>query len=83
MAATKCEIGNWFDYGVQQGATHMIVASDLFDYEDFPVFVKPSQDVNETYKQYTNGEKMLTVMEVYNLSQDKALQMDQRRAFNF
>lgn len=81
MAASRREIEEWFDAGVALGATHMIVACDTFDWSDYPVFVFPDQDVREIEPRYkTNMQK---VMEVYNLSMDKAAQMAEHRAFNY
>ena len=45
---TKHEIAQWFDRGVSEGATHMIVVCDTFDHEDYPVYVTPSDDVRGT-----------------------------------
>lgn len=33
MGTTQQEISEWFDRGVKEGATHMIVVCDTFDYE--------------------------------------------------
>lgn len=82
MGTTKEDIGTWFDEGVQQGATHMIVVCDTFDYEDYPVYVKPGEDVREKYEQY-NGKNMQRVMEVYSLKKSKESQLDERRVFHF
>ena len=39
-------IREWFNRGIELGATHLIVACDTFDYEDYPVYVKlvPKQE---------------------------------------
>jgi hypothetical protein len=80
MAASKPEIDGWFDEGVKKGATHMIVVCDDFDYDDYPKYVMPGEDVRE---KSTNLGNMQRLMEVYNLSMDKAAQMAQRRVFNY
>lgn len=82
MAATKQEISEWFDRGVAEDKTHMIVVCDTFDYDDYPVYVSPDEDARKTYDE-NNNKNMKRVIEVYNLSMDKAVQMDSRRAFNF
>jgi hypothetical protein len=38
MAATKQDIIGWLDRGKAQGATHVIVVCDTFDWDDYPVF---------------------------------------------
>ena len=82
MAASKVDINEWFDSGLEQGATHLIVVCDSFDWEDYPVFVRPGQDAREVSNDYS-GQEMQRVMEVYSLSQDKDTQMAQHRAFNY
>lgn len=59
-------IAAWFAEGVEQGCSHMIVACDEFDWEDYPIFVKePSQ----FYAEYdrVNGKNMQRIIEVYDL----------------
>lgn len=82
MGTSKEEIKNWIKYGQEQGATHMIVACDTFDWEDYPVYVMPNEDVHKKYDQY-NGPNMQKVMEVYNLQKDIEKQLGQYRAFEF
>jgi len=68
MAATLQDLKEWFDEGVKAKATHMIVVCDTFDYEDYPVYVKPGQDARAATAAENDGEHMKRVMEVYNLS---------------
>jgi hypothetical protein len=82
MAAGMSDIKRWFEEGVSEGATHMIVVCDTFDHEDYPVFVKPGEDVREKEKSY-KGREMQRVMEVYNLGMEMSEQLSQRRAFNY
>lgn len=77
MAATKKEIGGWFDEGVAKGASHMLVLCDTYDYEDYPVFTTTD---NDCLMQYRNPGNMQKVMEVYDLKADKAEQMKLHRA---
>ncbi|WP_420415321.1 hypothetical protein [Roseibium sp.] len=82
MAATQEEIGKWFDQGVEQKATHMVVVCDTFDHDDYPVFVKPSQSAKKVVEAY-DGKNMQRVMEVYDLSLSKADQLSKGRVFNY
>lgn len=82
MAASMSDIRGWFESGVEQGATHMIVVCDPFDHEDYPVYVKPNEDVREKEASYA-GRNMQRVMEVYNLGMGMDEQLSQRRAFNY
>ena len=82
MAATRDDIQRWFDEGVQKGATHMIVACDTFDWEDYPVFVMPETDPREEAAKY-DGPNMQKLMEVYNLALDRDPQLNRRRCFEY
>jgi len=62
------DLREWYDSGVEQGATHLIVACDSFDYTDFPVYVSQTESVTERFNHYNNAQQMLRVMEVYDLS---------------
>ena len=61
----------------------MLVVTDTFDYEDFPVFVGKDENVHEVYREHSDSNKMSKVMEVYNLSMDLDEQLSAGRAFNF
>jgi hypothetical protein len=78
MAATKGDLRGWFDRGVQQGAKYMIVVCDTFDWDDYPVFVSPDEDIAAAKKRY-DGTNMQKIMEVYDLTADREAQMSQRR----
>lgn len=82
MGTTKEDIKGWIKRGQDQGATHMIVVCDTFDWEDYPVYVMPTENAHDKYSQY-NGPNMQKVMEVYNLSKDINKQVNQPRAFEF
>lgn len=82
MAASRDDIRSWFDRGVDQKATHLIVVCDTYDHDDYPVYVISGDDAREKYKEYS-GKNMQRVMEVYDLSKPRDEQMNQHRAFNF
>ncbi len=77
MAATKNDISLWFDEGVEDGASFMLVVCDTFDHEDYPVFARTDGACLFCYK---NQGEMQRVMEVYDLRADKTEQMNERRA---
>lgn len=79
---TQAEIRSWLLDAKKEGATHMLVVCDTYDHEDYPVSVKPGQNVREVYNKYAN-ESMQRVMEVYNLSLDIEAQLNEHRARNF
>jgi hypothetical protein len=78
---TKQDISEWFLEGQKGGATHMIVVCDTFDHEDYPVYVMPKENVREIVKNYSGN--MQNVMEVYNLSLNKEMQLNKTRVFEF
>lgn len=82
MGTSKEEIKNWIKTGQDKGATHMIVVCDTYDWDDYPVYVMPNEDVQTIYKQ-NHGPNMQKVMEVYNLKKDIQTQLNQHRAFEF
>lgn len=82
MVTTRETIRGWLEEGIRQGATHMIVVCDTFDYEDYPSYVMPGEDVREEASTY-DGKNMQRIMEVYSFSQDIEAQLRQHRAFNY
>lgn len=77
---TRDEISGWFDRGVAQGASHLIVVCDTYDHEDYPVFADSDEDALRQYAAH-NGQNMQRVMEVYDLRQDKLEQLSAHRVF--
>ncbi len=80
MSTTQIKIGTWFDEGVEQGATHMLVVCDTFEHEDYPKYIMPGQDI---HKESANLGEMQSLMEVYNLSMDRTTQLIAARVFNY
>lgn len=79
MAASKGLIRNWLQRTTKEDS-HMLVVCDTFDYEDYPVFVKKTEDVNNKIKRYS--ENMQQVVEVYNLSINLESQLEAHRVWN-
>lgn len=73
MSTTRKELSDWFDRGIAQGATHMVVVCDTFSYEDYPVFCKSEAAARAVAA--SPGE-MQRIMEVYNLTKDKDTQVN-------
>ncbi len=78
---TQDDIRQWLLRGKEEGATHVIVVCDTFDYDDYPVMVSPKQSVHEVMEEY-NGKNMQKIMEVYNLSMDLEKQLNEGRSYN-
>lgn len=81
MAASKQDIISWFKRGRQDGATHMLVVCDSFDWDDYPVFVPVGASVKNKVEEYRKKE-MQRIMEVYNLRLDMDQQMQEHRAWH-
>ena len=64
---TQNEINAWIERGKNQGATYLIVVCDGFSYEDYPVFVKPTEELDKIKRQYNNQQNMSRIMEVIKL----------------
>lgn len=81
MAASRIDIERWFDEGKNDGSTHMLIVTDTYDWDDYPVYVDPGDDVKAVVAEY-EGKDMQKVTEVYALHLDKAMQMAEFRAFH-
>lgn len=81
MSTTREDIRTWFKEGVAKGATHVVVVCDTFDYEDYPIFVMPADDVVKTASEH-DGPNMQKVMEVYDLGMDMEAQLDEKQALH-
>ena len=82
MAATQVDIRRWFETAKEQNATHLIVACDTWDWDDYPVYVDKSQDVRKEERRIQSSE-MQKVMEVYNINMDMESQLREYRSFNY
>jgi hypothetical protein len=81
MATTQADIRRWLHDDRAKGATHMIVAADTFNYEDYPVYIKPSEDVRVKEAELRKTD-FTRVMEIYSFSMDLEEQLNEERAFN-
>ncbi len=82
MTATRMDIWFWFDAAVEMGATHLIVACDTFDFDNYPVYVMPGEDVRKE-AQRLSAQDMTKIDEVYSMSLSKESQMAEHRAFHY
>lgn len=81
MPATRQEIYKWLIGAKESGATHLIIVCDTYDWTDFPVmhFIGPVQD---TIDSHNDHQKMMKVMEVYDMSLDLDMQLNEPRAYH-
>ena len=66
MPTTREDIQRWMDRR-NENDTHLIIVTDTFDYEEYPVFVKNTEDVSNKVNEY-NSKSMQNVMEVYSFT---------------
>lgn len=83
MGTSKDEIRQWLLQAKNDGATHVIIVCDKWDFQDFPVQVKPDQDVHEVEDKYRQDPDTHKVMEVYHLGMSIEDQLAEGRAFNY
>lgn len=77
---TRDKIESWFAHR-PPNATHMIIATDTYDYVDYPVYVTPDQDAQEEVDKL-RAASMTRVMEVYNYSLPLCDQLREERAWH-
>jgi hypothetical protein len=77
---TKEEITSLLERGKSVGATHVIVVWDKGEMTNYPVFVLPHENAREKAGRYNDESN--EVMEVYSLSRDWEVQLNEQRAFN-
>lgn len=63
MSTSADELRAWFERGELTGKRYMIVATDTFDYEDYPVYT----DAPVAEVERLRARPMTKVMEVYDL----------------
>jgi sugar phosphate isomerase/epimerase len=81
LSATAEDIKGWLEEAQKRGATHLIVACNTFDHDNYPVYVMPNQDIHWEIAQ-RRGQNMQTIDEVYNMSMDIEEQLNEHRAWH-
>ena len=70
MAASLKDVNRWIAEGKRMGATHIISVCDTFDWDDYPVYVMPDEDLRLKSKKY-DSINMQQINEVIDLSKVK------------
>ncbi len=78
---TVTTIRGWLEHAIDQGATHMLVVCDTFDMDNYPVYVAPNESARKKVDEYHHKD-MQGVIEVYDLSLDIEMQLQERRAWH-
>jgi len=82
MAASRRTIREWLEKGKKMGATHVVIALDTYDYDNYPVYVMPGGKGAEFEAKRIQAGNMQSVDEVYDLSMDIDEQMSLPRVWN-
>lgn len=72
---TQSEIRTWFKQGLREKASYMLVATDTFDWSDYPVYVNTKEELKEAI------QKQEKVMETYDLHADMNEQLNKKRSW--
>lgn len=76
MTATRQDIIDWIEEGIEKGATHVVVMCDTFDHENYPIYVMSGEDP----RKHCSYENMQRPDECYDLRMDIDAQLSERRA---
>lgn len=80
MPTSVDDITRWFHTHTAETHSHMIVATDTFDYGDYPIFVERGQDAASIVAS-TRAAPMSKVMEVYSYDLPFSAQVAEHRAY--
>lgn len=69
MAATREDVDRWIQIAKKNGARYIISVCDTWDYDDYPVFVMPDDNLEEMKARY-NGKNMQRINEVITINPD-------------
>ena len=81
MTASLSDIKGWLEKAKEHKATHLIIAVDRYDHDNYPVYVTPDENVEKEYGRIIS-ESRQGVDEVYNMSIDINKQLKETRAFH-
>jgi len=69
MAATRQDVDRWIATAKENGDKYVLSVCDTFDYEDYPVYFKSKDLLEEKYWDY-NGSNMQRVNEIIRINDD-------------
>ena len=81
MAATLREIKEWLNQANKNKATHLIVAVDRYDYNNYPVYVTANEDIHKEIERIDNAD-MQGIDEIYDMSISIEKQLNEDRAYH-
>ena len=69
MAATKKDVDRWIQTAKEKGAKYIISVCDTFDYDDYPVYVMPDENLEERKRNF-DGVNMQHINEVITVDNE-------------
>jgi hypothetical protein len=79
MAATKNQINDWVNKGKENKCTHVIIAVDTWDHEDYPIYVTSEKNIHTEISKFERSKNR--IMEIYKMSEDLEMQLNQYRSY--
>lgn len=67
MAATAEDVKRWVAEATRKGATHVVSVCDTFEYDDYPVYVMPGDDLEKIKAKY-DGVNMQRINETITIT---------------
>jgi hypothetical protein len=72
MAATRKDVDRWIKTAKTMGATHIISVCDTFDFDDYPVYVLPNENLDEKKEKF-DDVNMQKINEVITINKDSSV----------
>jgi len=69
MAATRQEVDSWINMAKESGCKFILSVCDTYDWDDYPVFFKSKELLEEKYWEY-EGKRMQRVNEIIRINDD-------------
>lgn len=66
MTATRQDVDRWIETAKEKGAKYIISVCDTFDWDDYPVYVMPDDNLLDIKEKF-DGVNMQTINEVIEL----------------
>ena len=66
MAATQEDINRWMQKAIIKGVPYIVSVCDTFDYEDYPVYCKDEEELEEAKAKY-DGINMQRINEIITI----------------
>jgi len=72
MTLTRKEKEEWISQAGSMRTSFLIIVCDTFDWDDYPVYVMPGQDIKERFDHF-NNKNMQKIIEIFEFSSEGKL----------